>query len=68
MGEAILPAEGGALYSYPEVWDPDIEVIPVFALCVGDLAELSDWRDGFFDSCVLIDVKLDRDASCCNWC
>ena len=67
LGEAILPADVGALYSYPDpVCEPVIEVKPVLALCVGDLLELSDCSEGFLDSCVVIDVRLDRDASVCS--
>lgn len=45
MGDAIPPADGGALYSYVE-----FEVMPVFALWVGDLPELNDWRDAVLES------------------
>lgn len=66
MGEATLPAEAGALYSYPEFCEPEIDVTAVLSLCVGDFPELSELRDAFLDSEVLSDVRLDRDASACN--
>lgn len=65
MGEAIGPAEVGALYSYPDC-EPDIDVIPVFALCVGDFPEFRDCSEGFLESWVFTETKLDRDVSVCS--
>lgn len=41
--------------------------MPVLALCVGDLPVLNDCSDALRDSCVLMEVRLERDASAWSW-
>lgn len=67
MGEAIAPAEACAPYSYPDdVWELGRDGAPVLELWVGDFPELREGREGFLESWLLMEARLEREASGCD--